>query len=57
MCMAFSKYGRVKLGGLEKPEISTAKWLAIIMSTLLAGGGVLGSSRANVSFDDGATNT
>ncbi|KAB2492080.1 BCCT family transporter [Bacillus cereus] len=40
MCMAFSKYGRVKLGGLEKPEISTAKWLAIIMSTLLAGGGV-----------------
>ncbi|MES9784034.1 BCCT family transporter [Bacillus thuringiensis] len=38
MCMAFSKYGRVKLGGLEKPEISTAKWLAIIMSTLLAGG-------------------
>ena len=42
MCMAFSKYGRVKLGGLEKPEISTAKWLAIIMSTLLAGGGVFG---------------
>ena len=43
--------------GIRKPEISTAKWLAIIMSTLLAGGGVLGSSRANVSFDDGATNT
>ena len=40
MGMAFSKYGRVKLGGLDKPEISTAKWLAIIMATLLAGGGV-----------------
>ena len=42
--------------GIRKPEISTAKWLAIIMSTLLAGGGVFGQ-RANVSFDDGATNT
>ncbi len=57
MCMAFSKYGKVKLGNLEKPEISTAKWLAIIMSTLLAGGGVFGRGRANVPFDDGATNT
>lgn len=38
--VAFSKYGKVKLGFLEKPEISTFKWLSIIMATLLAGGGV-----------------
>ena len=43
--------------GIRKPEISTAKWLAIIMSTLLAGVAFLGSSRAYVPFDDGATNT
>ncbi|MBU8905795.1 BCCT family transporter [Desertibacillus haloalkaliphilus] len=38
--IAFSKNGRVKLGKQDKPEMSTFKWLAIIMCTLLAGGGV-----------------
>lgn len=38
--IAFSKYGNVQLGHLEKPEMSTFKWLSIIMATLLAGGGV-----------------
>lgn len=38
--IAFSKYGNVKLGNLDKPELSTFKWLAIVMCTLLAGGGV-----------------
>ncbi|MHA7139446.1 BCCT family transporter [Rossellomorea arthrocnemi] len=38
--IAFSKYGNVRLGFMEKPEIGTYKWLSIIMATLLAGGGV-----------------
>lgn len=38
--VAFSKYGQVKLGNMEKPEMNTFKWLSIIMATLLAGGGV-----------------
>jgi glycine betaine transporter len=38
--LAISKYGRVRLGKMEKPEISTYKWIAMIMCTLLAGGGV-----------------
>ncbi|MGF1707571.1 BCCT family transporter [Enterovibrio baiacu] len=31
---------KVRLGGLEKPELDGFKWLAIILCTLLAGGGV-----------------
>ncbi|WP_240375006.1 BCCT family transporter [Bacillus piscicola] len=38
--LAFSKYGRIKLGKREKPEMSTFKWTSIIMCTLMAGGGV-----------------
>lgn len=38
--IAFSKYGNVKLGNKENPELSTFKWISIIMCTLLAGGGV-----------------
>ncbi|RWZ58876.1 BCCT family transporter [Halobacillus fulvus] len=38
--LAFSKYGKIKLGNMEKPEIGLYKWLSIIMATLLAGGGV-----------------
>ncbi|WP_347266714.1 BCCT family transporter [Paracoccus sp. (in: a-proteobacteria)] len=30
----------VKLGGLDKPEFTTFQWAAMIMTTLLAGGGV-----------------
>ncbi|MFE1630036.1 BCCT family transporter [Brevibacillus reuszeri] len=38
--LAFSKYGKVKLGKLDRPEFTTFKWLAMTMTTLLAGGGV-----------------
>ncbi|WP_147803900.1 BCCT family transporter [Alkalicoccus halolimnae] len=38
--LAFSKYGKVKLGEMERPEFSNFKWISIIMCTLLAGGGV-----------------
>ncbi|QPC47831.1 BCCT family transporter [Mangrovibacillus cuniculi] len=38
--IAFSKYGEVVLGKTNDPELSTFKWIAIIMCTLLAGGGV-----------------
>ena len=31
--LAFSKYGKVKLGKLERPEFSTFKWLAMTMTT------------------------
>src|SRR5699024_9981578 len=40
LVLAFSKYGKIRLGNMEKPEISTFKWISIIMCTLLAGGGV-----------------
>ncbi|ALS79696.1 BCCT family transporter [Planococcus sp. ANT_H30] len=38
--LGFSKYGNIRLGGLEKPEVAYFKWIAMIMTTLLAGGGV-----------------
>ena len=38
--IALGSTGRVKLGALERPELSNFKWTAIIMCTLLAGGGV-----------------
>ncbi|WP_040851869.1 BCCT family transporter [Planococcus antarcticus] len=38
--LGFSKYGNIRLGGIEKPEVAYFKWLAMIMTTLLAGGGV-----------------
>ncbi|QKY70180.1 BCCT family transporter [Lentibacillus sp. CBA3610] len=38
--LGFSKYGKIRLGKLEKPEISNFKWISIIMCTLLAAGGV-----------------
>ncbi len=40
MGVAISPAASAKIGGLDKPEMSTFKWLAIIMCTLLAGGGV-----------------
>jgi choline-glycine betaine transporter len=42
--LACSKYGAVKLGKIDKPEMSYFKWIAIIMCTLLAGGGVFWSA-------------
>ena len=38
--VAISPAGSAKVGNLDTPELSTFKWLSIIMSTLLAGGGV-----------------
>ena len=38
--LAVSRSGSVRLGGLLTPEISTFKWISIILCTLLAGGGV-----------------
>ena len=40
----FSKYGKIQLGRLDKPEMSTFKWSAIIITTILAGGGVFFSA-------------
>lgn len=40
LVLGYSKFGRIRLGGLNKPEMSTFKWISIIMCTLLAAGGV-----------------
>lgn len=42
--LAVSKYGNLRMGGLDKPEISTFRWVAMIMTALLAGGGVFWSA-------------
>jgi len=44
MGLAVSKYGAIKLGNIDQPELSTFRWIAIIMCTLLAGGGVFWSA-------------
>lgn len=38
--LALARTGRVRIGGLATPDLSTFNWIAIIMCTLLAGGGV-----------------
>ena len=38
--LALGRTGSVVLGNLKSPEMSTFQWLAIILCTLLAGGGV-----------------
>lgn len=38
--LAFSKYGHVRLGNQKKPKYSYYKWVAMILTTLLASGGV-----------------
>ncbi len=38
--LSWGRTGGVRLGKLDKPEMSTFQWVAIIMCTLLAGGGV-----------------
>ncbi|MGO2415152.1 MAG: BCCT family transporter, partial [Cobetia crustatorum] len=40
IALTFGRTGRVRLGGLAAPDISTLRWMAIILCTLLAGGGV-----------------
>ena len=38
--IGFSKFGKIRLGKLEKPEMNAFRWISIIMCTLLAAGGV-----------------
>ncbi|WP_150237615.1 BCCT family transporter [Nocardiopsis quinghaiensis] len=38
--LAFSRYGRVRMGGSEAPGFSRFSWIAMITTTLLAAGGV-----------------
>lgn len=38
--LGFSKFGKIRLGKMEKPEMGNFKWISIIMCTLLAAGGV-----------------
>lgn len=38
--LAISPAASAKVGGLDEPEMTTFKWLSVIMCTLLAGGGV-----------------
>lgn len=38
--IAMSRAGQARVGNLAQPEISTFRWLSMIMCTLLAGGGV-----------------
>lgn len=38
--LSIGRLGRVKLGNLDKPEMTTFQWMSVIMCTLLAGGGV-----------------
>jgi choline-glycine betaine transporter len=38
--LAFSRYGRVRMGGMPAPEFGVFRWVAMVMTTLLAAGGV-----------------
>lgn len=40
LVLAMGRTGRVVLGGIKAPEMSSFKWVSVIMCTLLAGGGV-----------------
>ncbi|MGF1713532.1 BCCT family transporter [Photobacterium chitinilyticum] len=40
LVLAAGRTGHVRLGALDKPEIDGFRWMAIILCTLLAGGGV-----------------
>jgi len=40
LVIAATPYARARLGGQDSPEFSRFKWIAMIMCTLLAGGGV-----------------
>ncbi|WP_062052115.1 BCCT family transporter [Bacillus sp. JCM 19034] len=40
MILAFSRYGKMKLGKMEKPENGYFRWISMILCTLLASGGV-----------------
>ncbi|MGI5118782.1 BCCT family transporter [Marinactinospora thermotolerans] len=38
--LACSRYGRVRMGGIARPEFGWFKWVAMVMTTLLGAGGV-----------------
>ncbi len=40
IAIAISRAGQAKIGNLDTPEITTFRWLSMVMCTLLAGGGV-----------------
>ncbi|MEC5425451.1 BCCT family transporter [Virgibacillus sp. C22-A2] len=40
LVLAFSKYGKVRLGNQDKPKYSNFRWVSMILVTLLASGGV-----------------
>lgn len=40
LALIFTPWSRARLGGAASPEYSRFKWIAMIMTTLLAGGGV-----------------
>ncbi|MCW8327938.1 BCCT family transporter [Photobacterium sp. SDRW27] len=42
--IAVTRYGKIRMGQQAKPTIGTFRWLAMIMCTLLAGGGVFWSA-------------
>ncbi|EAS64732.1 BCCT family transporter [Photobacterium angustum] len=44
LAIAFSPLGKKVMGTVKKPTIGTFRWLAMIMCTLLAGGGVFWSA-------------
>lgn len=44
LCILTTRYGKTRMGMKAKPEIGTFRWLAMIMCTLLAGGGVFWSA-------------
>ncbi|OYD23574.1 BCCT family transporter [Oceanimonas baumannii] len=44
LVLGLTRYGDIRLGGNVAPDSSTFRWLAVIMCTLLAGGGVFWSA-------------
>lgn len=49
LALGFSKYGKVRLGKMKSPELSTFRWISVIMCTLLAGGGIFWASAEPIS--------
>lgn len=49
LILGFSKYGKIRLGKLDKPELGTFRWISVIMCTLLAGGGIFWAAAEPIS--------
>lgn len=50
--LAISKYGKVKLGKQDKPKYSYFRWVAMILVTLLASGGVFWAASEPIRFSN-----